>query len=74
MVTYTLEALLMDTFISGQLSLRPPSQNPIFLNSHTNSVFLHSRKWLALVMDTFFFIQSVSAPESFHGNKSNGYQ
>ena len=33
---------------------RPPSQNPVFLISHTNSVFLHSRKRPALAADTFF--------------------
>ena len=32
---------LTDTLVSGLLYLRPPSQNPVFLNSHTNSVFLH---------------------------------
>ena len=50
----TVKALLTDTLISGQLYLRPPSQNPVFLNSHTNSVFSHSCKRPALVMDTFF--------------------
>ena len=39
---------------SGQLYLRPPSQNPILLNSETNSVFSHSRKRPAPVTDTFF--------------------
>ena len=39
---------------SGQLYLRPPSQNPVLLNSHTNSVFSHSRKRPAPVTDTFF--------------------
>lgn len=38
------EALVTDSLKSRQLYLRPPSQNPVFLNSHTNSVFLHSRK------------------------------
>ena len=33
---------------------RPPSQNSLFLPSHRNSVFLHSRKRPAPVMDTFF--------------------
>ena len=33
---------------------RPPSQNPVFLNSHTKSLFLHSRKRSALATDTFF--------------------
>ena len=40
----TVQALLIDTLVSGQLSLRPPSENPVFLNSYTNSAFLHSRK------------------------------
>ena len=48
------EALLTDTLVSGRLYLRPPSQNAFFLNSHTNSVFLHSRKRPASVTDTFF--------------------
>ena len=39
----TVEALLTDTLVSGQLNLRPPCLKPRF-NSHTNSVFLHSRK------------------------------
>ena len=38
------EALVTDSLKSRQLYLRPPSQNPVFLNSHTNSVFLHSHK------------------------------
>ena len=40
---FTVEALLTDTLVSGQLYLRPPCLKPRF-NSHTNSVFLHSRK------------------------------
>ncbi len=39
----TVEALLTDTLVSGQLYLRPPCLKPRF-SSHTNSVFLHSRK------------------------------
>ena len=39
----TVEALLTDTLVSGQLYLRPPCLKPRF-NSHTNSVFLRSRK------------------------------
>lgn len=50
----TVEALLMDTLVSGKLFLRPPSQKPDYFNSHTNSVFLHSRKRPASVTDTFF--------------------
>ena len=45
---------LTDTLVSGQLYLRPPSQSPDLLNSHTNSVFSHSRKRPAPVTDTFF--------------------
>ena len=40
--------------LKGQLYLRPPSQNPVFLNSYTFSVFFHSHKRPAPVMDTFF--------------------
>ena len=43
-----------DTRVGGQLYLPPPSQNPVFLNSHKNSIFLHSRKRPAPVTDTFF--------------------
>ena len=50
----TVEALLTDTLVSGKLFLRPPSQKPDYFNSHTNSVFLHSRKRPAPVTDTFF--------------------
>ena len=51
-----MEPLLTDTVISRQLHLRLPSQNPVhFPNSHTNSVFLHSRKRPApAVTETFF--------------------
>ena len=50
-----MEALLTDTLgVSGKLYLRPPSQNAVFLNSHTSSVFLHSRKRPAPVTNTFF--------------------
>ena len=44
LIKHTLEALPMDTLVSVQLYLRPPSQNLVFLTSHTDSVFLHSRK------------------------------
>ena len=40
----TVEALLMDTLVNGKLYLQPPSQNVVFLDSHTNSVFLYSSK------------------------------
>ena len=50
-----MEALfLTDALISWLLFLRPPSQNPLSLNFHTNSVFLHSRKRSAPVTDTCF--------------------
>ena len=50
----TVEAPLMDTLVCRQLYLRPPSQNPVLLNSLTNSAFSHSRKQPAAVTDTFF--------------------
>ena len=43
-VFYTVETLLTGTLVSGQLYLRPPCVKHRF-SSHTNSVFLHSRKW-----------------------------
>ena len=52
-----MEALLLNTPVSGQLYFRPPLQNPVLLNSHTNSVFLHSHKRPAPVTDTFFTSQ-----------------
>ena len=42
-VADTVEALLTDTLVSGQLYLLLPCSKPRF-NSHTNSVFLHPRK------------------------------
>ena len=54
LIKHTMEALPTDTLVSGQLYLRPPSQNLVFLTSHTNSVFLHSRKRPAPVTGTFF--------------------
>ena len=54
LIIITAVALLTDTLESGQLYLHSPSQNPVFLNSHKNSVFLHPRKRPALVTDTFF--------------------
>ena len=41
------------TLISGQLYLRPPCQNPVWTLVHTNSVFTHSRKRPAPLVDTF---------------------
>ena len=43
----------MDTLVSGQLYWRPPSQSPVFPNSHANFVFEESRKGSDTVMDTF---------------------
>ena len=37
--------LLIDTFVSGQLYLRTPSQNLVFFNSHTNYVFLQEQSF-----------------------------
>ena len=59
-----MEALLTDTPVSGQAYLRPPSQKPVFLNSHTNSVSLHSDKRPAPVTDIFF-----ASRESHCGSK-----
>lgn len=54
LIIITAVALLTDTLESGQLYLRLPTQNPVFLNSHKISIFLHPRKRPALVTDTFF--------------------
>ena len=62
----TVEALLMDILVSGHLYLLPPSQNPVFLNSHTNSAFLHCHKQPAPVNGHLFRIPRVSAHESVH--------
>ena len=59
----TVEAPLMDTLLSGQRYLRPSTQNPDLFNSHTNSVFSHSRKRPALVTDTFFAPEGVRLRE-----------
>ena len=57
----------MDTLISGQLYLRPPSQNPIFLNSHTNSVRTFTFPFVASSSNRHLFHNlRVSAQESFH--------
>ena len=50
----TVEALLTDTLVSGQLYWRPPLQSPVFPNSHTNFVFEQSRNRSDPVTDTFF--------------------
>lgn len=47
---YTVEALQTDTLVSAQLYLWQPSQNFAFLNSHTNSVLLHSLRQPAPVL------------------------
>ena len=49
----TVEALWVDTLVSGQLYLQPPYQNPVLTLAHKNSVFTHSRKRPASVVDTF---------------------
>ena len=48
----TVEVLLTDTLVSGQLYLRPPWQNPFLPGSHTNFVYTHSGKRPAPVTDT----------------------
>ena len=53
-----LEALLTDTLLSGQFYLRPPSEDPIFLNS----VFLTSLS----VMDTFFACRGCPLTRAFN--------
>ena len=61
-----------DTLVGGQPYLRPPSQNPAFLNSQSNSVFLHSGKQAARVTSSFLTsrgcprVPRVSSHESFH--------
>ena len=50
----TVEALVTDTLVSGQLYLLPPSLNPVLLNSNTNSVFSHSCKRPAPGTNTFY--------------------
>ena len=64
----TAEALLTDTLESGKLYIRPPSQNPDYFNSRTNSVFLHSLKRPALVTDTFFASQGCPLTRAFTVN------
>ena len=46
------EAPLTDTLVSGQLYLRLPSQNSVFLNSHASSVFSLSRADSFMMNDT----------------------
>ena len=41
-------------WIFGLKGLKLPPQNPIFVHSHTHSVFLHSLKWPALVTNILF--------------------
>ena len=54
---YTVAAPLMDTLISRQLYLEPPSQNPVLLNS----VFSNSSKRVAPATDILF-----SCPKGVH--------
>ena len=47
------EALPTYILVNEELNLwLQPSQDPVYLNFHTNSVFLHSRKRPAPVTDT----------------------
>ena len=59
----TVEAPLRDTLLSGQLYLRAPSQNLVLLNSHLKSVFSHSCKRSAPVMDPFLRLKRVYLQE-----------
>ena len=50
---HAVESLVTHTLVNGQLYLQLAAlTSPHFLNSHTNSVFLHSHKWPAPVTDT----------------------
>ena len=60
-----LKAPLTDTFVSGQLYLRLPSETHVFLNSDTNSVFSYSPKRPAPAVTDTFRAPRVSAYESF---------
>ena len=66
-------APLMDTVVSGQLYLRPHSQNPDLLNSHSNSVFSHSPKRPAQLR-ILFRAPRVSAYESFKFYKALNFK
>ena len=57
-----MEALRTYTLVKGQ-----PSQNPVFLISYTNSVFLHFVKLVASSSyGHLFCVLRVSIHESFH--------
>ena len=60
--------LLTNTVVCRQLYLQSPAQDPIFLNSFTNSVFLHSHKASQLQLWVPFCVLWVSEHESFHYN------
>ena len=67
MYTQQLEILVIAMMIdipshigSSQMDTLVPSQNPIFLNWHTNFVVLHFCEWQAPVMDTLFASQGCS--------------
>ena len=63
-VYFRTRVLLTGTLVSGQFYLRLPSQDPVLLNSHTNSVFLHSRKGPAAL--TTPFSRPEGRPEGVH--------
>ena len=46
------------TRVGGTALLMAAFTTPIFLNSHTNSVFLHSRKRPASITDNFFALRT----------------
>ena len=60
----TVEALLTDTLLSGQLYQRLPSHFPVFLNSDTNSANFSVSGQLQLW--TPFCAPRVSTNKSFH--------
>ena len=58
----------MDTLVSRKPYLWPPSQNAIFLNSITNSVFFYIPIAASPSYEHLFRIPKVSAYKSFHFN------
>ena len=67
MYTQQLEILVIVMMIdipsqigSSQMDTLVPSQNPVFLNWHTNFVVLHFCEWRAPVLDTLFASQGCS--------------
>ena len=57
----TVEALLTDTLVSGKFYIRPPAQNPVFLNAIQPLYF-----YIPLSDRLQLRVPRVSAHESFH--------